>query len=61
MTVPRGSGVAQALRTARSYSTLLALAAAVVVFLLIQGRLDRRDPRILSAPAEDQLPFRDFE
>jgi hypothetical protein len=59
-TTPR-SPVARALRTARSYGALLALAAAVVIFLLVQGRLDRRDPRILSAPAEDGLSFRDFE
>jgi hypothetical protein len=59
-TTPRNP-VARALRTARSYGALLALAAAVVIFLLIQGRLDRRDPRILSAPAEDGLSFRDFE
>jgi hypothetical protein len=59
-TAPRNP-VARALRTARSYGALLALAAAVVIFLLIQGRLDRRDPRILSAPAEDGLSFQDFE
>jgi hypothetical protein len=59
-TVPR-SPVARALRAARSYGALLALAAAVVAFLMIQGRVDRRDPRILSAPAEDELSFRDFE
>lgn len=59
-TTPR-SGVARALRTARSYGALLALAAAVVIFLGVQGRLDRRDPRILSAPVEDHLSFRDFE
>jgi hypothetical protein len=59
-TVPR-SPVARALRTAQSYGALLALAAAVVAFLMIQGRVDRRDPRILSAPAEDRLSFRDFE
>jgi hypothetical protein len=59
-TAPRNP-VARALRTARSYGALLALAAAVVIFLLIQGRVDRRDPRILSAPAEDGLSFRDFE
>jgi hypothetical protein len=59
-TAPRNP-VARALRTARSYGALLALAAAVVIFLLIQGRLDRRDPRILSAPAEYGLSFRDFE
>lgn len=55
------SPVARVLRTARSYGALLALAAAVVVFLLIQGRVDRRDPRILSAPAEERLTFQDFE
>jgi hypothetical protein len=59
-TVPR-SPVARALRTARSYGALLALAGAVLAFLLIQGRVDRRDPRIVSAPAEDRLSFRDFE
>jgi hypothetical protein len=59
-TSPRNP-VARALRTARSYGALLALAAAVVIFLLIQGRVDRRDPRILSAPAEDGLSFQDFE
>ena len=59
-TVPRNP-VARALRTARSYGALLALAAAVVAFLMIQGRVDRRDPRILSAPGEDRLSFRDFE
>jgi hypothetical protein len=53
--------VARALRTAQSYGALLALAAAVLAFLMIQGRVDRRDPRILSAPAEDRLSFRDFE
>lgn len=60
-TTPRASSVARALRTARSYGALLALAAAVVVFLLVQGRVDRRDPRILSALAEDHMTFRDFE
>jgi hypothetical protein len=58
--VPRNP-VARALRTARSYGPLLALAAAVVAFLMIQGRVDRRDPRILSASGEDRLSFRDFE
>jgi hypothetical protein len=58
--VPRNP-VARALRTAQSYGALLALAAAVLAFLMIQGRVDRRDPRILSAPAEDRLSFRDFE
>ena len=58
---PPRNPVARALRTARSYGALLALAAAVLIFLAVQGRLDRRDPRILSAPAEDGLSFRDFE
>jgi hypothetical protein len=55
---PRGPG--GALQTARSYSLLLALAGAVVVFLALQGRLGRRDPR-LSTPARDDLDFEDFE
>jgi hypothetical protein len=53
-------GVARALRTARDYGLLLALAAAVIFFLGIQGRVDRRDPRIARAPIDDQLDFRDF-
>jgi hypothetical protein len=60
-TAPRRGAVARALGTAGSDGALLALVAAVVVFLLVQGRVDRRDPRILSAPVEDHLDFRDFE
>lgn len=55
---PKGPG--GALQTARSYSLLLALAAAVVAFLALQGRLGRRDPRI-STPQRDDLDFEDFE
>jgi hypothetical protein len=40
---------------------LLSLAGAVVLFLGVQGRLDRRDPRIAHAPVRDQLEFRDFQ
>jgi hypothetical protein len=58
---PPRRGVAGALQTARSYSLLLVLAGAVVAFLALQGRLDRRDPRIAHAPTGNRLEFRDFE
>ncbi|HEV2309066.1 MAG TPA: hypothetical protein VGU73_00970, partial [Acidimicrobiia bacterium] len=58
---PGHGGVARALQTAQSYVLLLSLAGAVLMFLGVQGRLDRRDPRIARAPVRDQLEFRDFE
>jgi len=53
--------VARALQTAQSYVLLLSLVGAVVLFLAVQGLLDRRDPRIVRAPVRDHLEFHDFE
>jgi len=58
---PGKGGVARALQTAQSYVLLLALCGVVVLFLAVQGHLDRRDPRIARAPVRDHLDFRDFE
>ena len=55
--VSKGS-VARVLATARSYSLLLGLAAAVLMFLIVQGRLDRRDPRLTHAPIQAHLKFK---
>jgi hypothetical protein len=54
-------GVIRALRTAGSYGLLFALVGAVLVFLAVQGRVDRRDPRIARAPVDAHLDFRDLE
>jgi hypothetical protein len=53
--------VTRALRTARSYGLLLILAGAVLAFLAVQSRVDRRDPRIARAPIDAHRDFRDFE
>jgi hypothetical protein len=57
----RVSQSSRALRTARSYGLLLTLAGAVLAFLVVQSRVDRRDPRIARAPIEAHRDFRDFE
>jgi hypothetical protein len=56
---PKG-GVGRALQTAQASTLLLGLAAAVLIFLGVQGRLDRRDPRLARAPIEERLDFEDF-
>jgi hypothetical protein len=66
------SGVAERIRTtvkpaaavavATNFSFPLALMIAVLVFLLVQSRLDDRDPKLRSAPltgGETILPFQD--
>jgi hypothetical protein len=58
---PGKGGVARALQTAQSYVLLLALCGVVVLFLAVQGHLDRRDPRIARASVRHHLKFRDFE
>jgi hypothetical protein len=46
-------------RAARSFTPLFVLAAAVVAFLVVQGRVDRRDAKLATAPvASDVLEFR---
>ena len=57
----RVSQSSRALRTARSYGLLLTLAGAVLAFLVVQSRVDRRDPRIARAPIEAHRDFRDFK
>lgn len=45
---------------ARQFSLPLALGALVLAFLAIQGRVDKRDPKLMVAPvtvADDLLPF----
>ena len=46
-----------ALRSARDLSVPFGVGAAVTVFLVIQGRIDRRDPKLVDAPVgpEDDL------
>jgi len=58
---PGKGGVARALQAAQSYALLLALCGVVVLFLAVQGHLDRRDPRIARASVRHHLKFRDFE
>jgi hypothetical protein len=59
---PSGHGqVIRALRTAGPYGLLFALIGAVLIFLAVQGRVDRRDPRIARAPVDAHLDFRDLE
>lgn len=59
---PGGHGaVIRALRSAGSYGLLFVLLGAVLVFLAVQGRVDRRDPRIARAPVDAHLDFRDLE
>jgi hypothetical protein len=54
----RGSAEAIADAT-RSFTPLFLLAAAIVVFLVVQGRLDRREAKLATAPVvSDMLEFR---
>jgi hypothetical protein len=56
---PTGSAAVAA--AARSFIPLFLLMAAALVFLALQGRLDRRDPKLAAAPLDDRgdfLPFR---
>lgn len=55
------SGVARVLETARSYWLLLGLAVVVLVFLAVQRRLNRRDPRLTHAAVQSHLTFEGFE
>lgn len=61
----RGEATVERLReasvpAARQFSLPLALGALVLAFLAIQGRVDKRDPKLMVAPvtvADDLLPF----
>ena len=57
----RGSQITRVLGSAPSYGLLFTLVGAVLVFLAVQGRVDRRDPRIARAPIDAHRDFRDFE
>jgi hypothetical protein len=49
-----------AVKTANRFSFPLILAILVVAFLAIQGRIDRRDPKLRLAPVDskhDLIPF----
>lgn len=51
-------GLARALRAARLSALFLVLAAGIVVFLAVQARLDRRDPKLAAAPIKaDTIRF----
>jgi hypothetical protein len=54
----RASGVAGTAE--RSFTALLLLLAAAVVFLALQGRLDRRDPKLDRRPPDAGGDFRRF-
>jgi hypothetical protein len=43
-------------RAAEPFAFPIALVAAVAAFLVVQGRIDRRDPK-LAAPPDEQLGF----
>lgn len=53
--------ITRVLGSAPSYGLLFTLVGAVLVFLAIQSRMDRRDPRIARAPIDAYRDFRDFE
>lgn len=55
----RRGGSGAALRAAQSFTALFALAAAVAVFLIVQGRVDRREDKLRGAPLETD--FMDFQ
>jgi hypothetical protein len=43
---------------ARSFTALLVLSTVVAAFLVVQGRVDQGDPRLLNAPVDhDYLDF----
>lgn len=45
----------RSVQAAREFPIPTGLTIAVAVFLLVQGRFDRRDPRLAAAPADDEL------
>lgn len=53
--------ITRVLGSAPSYGLLFTLVGAVLVFLAVQSRMDRRDPRIARAPIDAYRDFRDFE
>jgi len=57
----RGSQITRVLGSAPSYGLLFTLVGAVLAFLAVQSRVDRRDPRIARAPIDAHRDFRDFE
>jgi len=54
------TGTAALLRVARSSAPLIALLVAAFVFLLVQGRLDRRAPQLVSAPLDRRQELLEF-
>jgi len=57
----RGGQITGVLGSAPSYGLLFTLLGAVLAFLAVQSRVDRRDPRIARAPIDAHRDFRDFE
>lgn len=53
-------GTGTVLRLARSSTALIALLAVAVAFLVVQGRLDRRSPRLASAPLDRRDELLEF-
>jgi hypothetical protein len=54
------TGTSAVLRLARSSTALLVLLVAAVAFLLVQGRVDRRSPRLASAPLDRRDELLEF-
>jgi hypothetical protein len=48
-------------KAAKTYVFPMALTLIVVLFLLVQSRLDRRDPKLSMAPVDSKLDEMDFE
>ena len=56
---PRADLAAEAVRTAGRFSLPLGLMTMVTAFLVVQALVDRRDPKLATAPVTDDLyPFR---
>ena len=54
------TGTAAVLRLARSSTALIALVVIAVAFLVVQGRLDRRTPRLMTAPLDRRGELLEF-
>ena len=57
-----GNAVADLLQTAAETTTIPVLVLLVVLaFVAVQNRIDRRDPKLVNAPARDEPEYREFE
>jgi hypothetical protein len=59
-TLEAPTGFRAVLRAARSSTGLFVLAGAAALFLLVQGRLDRRSPRLADAPIDRRAEMLEF-